>query len=253
MASDDLRNHYNNKYAGEIDRSSTDTVTGWTTPTDRFKATVCAAHRHFAGGTILELGAGDGRIARTLLSELAGIESYVLSDWSESRVSGLRSSFDDRRVEVMQIDAQDVPSSLEGRFDAILMVALIEHLIDPMSAMTQIRCLLKPGGWVYIDTPNIAKWTRRLKLLAGQFPSTASREEGLQTYDRGRVTLHDEGHLHYFTFRSLDRMLVDYCGFARTEKFGYVPGKFPIGDGIGFALAQRLPTVLSEAAVFAYR
>jgi len=47
------------------------------------------------------------------------------------------------------------------------MLALIEHLIDPLGAMQRIHRLLKPGGFVFIETPNIAKFTRRAKFTPG--------------------------------------------------------------------------------------
>jgi len=46
-----------------------------------------------------------------------------------------------------------------------------EHLVDPPGAMRQIRTLLAPGGFVYIETPNIAKWTRHMRLTIGGSPS----------------------------------------------------------------------------------
>ena len=253
MTISQLKGHYDSKYAHEAQGQSTSLITGWEMPTDRFKAAVWAAHAYFKGGSILELGSGNGGVSRTLLATLPGLESYVASDWSEARVTGLRNGISDPRASVIQLDAEDIPSHFAEKFDAIIMVALIEHLIDPMSAMSKIRHALKPGGWVYVDTPNVAKWTRRLKLLAGQFPSTASRDEGLRTYEGGPVSLYDEGHLHYFTFRSLERMLKQYCGFSRVERVGHYVGRFPLGDALGFELAKRLPTLLSDATVVAYR
>lgn len=248
-----LRKHYESKYEHEAGGKATSLVTGWETPTDRFQAAVFAVHAHFNGGSILELGSGDGQVARTLLSVRSDIDSYVLSDWSEVRVAGLRESVKDERARVVCMNAEEIPRDFEDRFDAVIMVALIEHLIDPIQAMSRIREILKPDGWVYVDTPNVAKWTRRLKLLAGRFPSTASRSEGLETYEGAPVSLYDEGHLHYFTFRSLERMLLEHCRFSRTKRLGHYAGNFPFGRKAGFALARRVPTILSDTAVIAYR
>ena len=69
------------------------------------------------------------------------------------------------------------------------------------------------------------------------------------------VALHDEGHLHYFTFRSLSLMLIERCGFSRVEKLGYFVG--PNGQRIvGHKLADRLarfwPELFSEIVLVAY-
>lgn len=130
-------------------------------------------------------------------------------------------------------------------------IALIEHLVDPLGALTDTRALLRPGGFIYIDTPNIAKWTRRVKLVGGRFPSTSSQQEGLITYDGAPVALHDEGHLHYFTYGSLERMLIERCGYSRVERVPYGATRKP-SPRLSNVLARRVPTLFSEIAIIAY-
>jgi hypothetical protein len=133
------------------------------------------------------------------------------------------------------------------------MIALIEHLIDPLGTMSKIKKLLKPDGFVYIDTPNIAKYTRRIKLLLGKFPSTASKNEGLTTYSNEPVDLFDEGHLHYFTYRSLSLMLTERCGYSHVVKLGYPDGRVLIEDNINIFIATKWPEMFSELVVLVYR
>jgi len=156
---------------------------------------------------------------------------------------------------VLKLDAESLPSDEFPTYDAIIMLALIEHLIDPRGAMQHLRKLLKPGGFVFIDTPNIAKFTRRAKLLLGRFPATASRNEGLTTYAGHVSDLYDEGHLHYFTFRSLSLMLINRCCFSRVEKLGYFigpNGRRIFGHKLGDALARLWPEMFSEIVLVAY-
>lgn len=171
---------------------------------------------------------------------------------SEPRLEGIRNSIHDRRIETARIDAEAGSEEHFGRYDAILMVHLIEHLIDPLGAMSSLRKMLKPGGFVYIDTPNIAKYSRRLKLLAGRFPSTASTNEGLTTYYGDNVDLFDEGHLHYFTYRSLSLMLTRRCEFSRVEKLGYFHGRQYLGRRLCRTLAQGWPELFSDVVLIAY-
>lgn len=248
-----LAAHYEGKYAGEASpEAATRIVRPGRAPTDRFEACLRSFSRVFAGGDVLELGAGNGLVARSLLAAGLDCHSYTLSETSEARLEGLRAGLDDPRLRTARIDAERVPEELFGRFDAIVMVALIEHLVDPLAAMQRIRRLLRPGGFVYVDTPNVAKWTRRLKLLAGRFPSTASQQEGLVTYDGAPVDLHDEGHLHYFTYRSLERMLVERCGFSSVERHPYTVGG-RLGAPLRHALARLAPGLCAELAVVARR
>jgi len=251
-AADAVR-HYDAKYAHEARGGAAPIVAPVAIPTDRYQACVSALPARFAGGELLEIGAGDGRLARSLVAAGLRFDGYTASELSNARLAGLRQRLgDDPRFRVRALDLDAPPSDQDGRYDAVLMVALIEHLFDPLRAMRAVRGMLRPGGFVYLDTPNFAKYTRRLKLLAGRFPSTASRDEGLRTYDGHPVDLHDEGHLHYFTFRSLTRMLVERCGFTRVERLPYATGPALLGRRIGHALARLRPELFSELCVVAY-
>ena len=252
MSNETLKNFYSEKYSSNAAVEDIDLIETVKYPCNRFEAVVKFLPNHFKGGNILEIGAGNGNVAKTLLASNLPINSYTLGELSLPRVEGVRKNLADERVKVVEMDVEDMNESEYGTYDAILMVALIEHLIDPMGAMQRIHKMIKPGGFVYIDTPNIAKYTRRLLLLHGRFPSTSSTHEGLTTYGGKPAALHDEGHLHYFTYRSLSRMLTERCGFSKVIKVGYPIGKIPIGKHMHNYLAQTWPEMFSELAIFAY-
>jgi 2-polyprenyl-3-methyl-5-hydroxy-6-metoxy-1,4-benzoquinol methylase len=252
MTKETLKKHYERKYSSESSVSSVELIRTVTIPTSRFEAVVKFFPMYFKGGDIIEFGAGNGNVAKTLLKSELKIASYTLGDISLSRLKGLLRNLEDGRVTVLPIDAEDIPESADGNYDAIIMIALIEHLIDPLGAMQRIRQLLKPGGFVYIDTPNIAKYTQRVKLLLGRFPSTSSMNEGLTTYSGAHATLYDEGHLHYFTYRSLSLMLTERCGFSRVVKLGYPAGRNPLGKHVHNYCATFWPELFSELAIIAY-
>ena len=202
------------------------------------------------GGRYLEIGAGSGNIALTLLERH---EELVLTELSNNRVKELEKLFKEhKKVNVIQhnIDTTtlDYPNNY---FDTVVMVAVIEHLLDPISSLKELSRVLKAGGRLIIDTPNIAKWTRRLKLLFGYFPSTASLDEGLLSYDRKVPTdLYDDGHLHYFTFRSLSKLCVERCGFSKVERLGYGSWDSVRSPSL---LCRMFPTLFSEVFIVAYK
>lgn len=252
MSTGALSRHYEAKYLDDTDDRAIESYRRVPYPTNRYTACIATMHRHFAGGSILELGAGSGIIAKSLIETGLPFERYVLTDLAEVRVEGVRRKLADPRLSALRCDAETITSDVSGHYDAVLMVALIEHLIDPMRAMQGIRQILRPGGFVYVDTPNIAKYTRRLKLLAGRFPSTASMNEGLTTYQGAPADLYDEGHLHYFTFRSLRHMLTERCGFARVVPCPYFIGRPILGGALSCRLAHAFPGLFSEVALIAY-
>lgn len=220
-ASERLSQHYDEKY------SSTATVPAARRslrPEDRFEA--CAGLAQ-GGGTLLEIGAGTGSVAIAIRSSY---QRVLLTELAAPRAAHLRLL----GFEVCEGAVEDGVSTADGSVDTVVLNAVIEHLVEPIGVLSQLARLLSPGGELIITTPNIASWRRRIKLACGRFPSTASRNEGLTTYDGSRTDLYDEGHLHYFTFRSLEAVL-HRAGLIVTKRTGY-PG----------ALARRWPTLWSN-------
>jgi SAM-dependent methyltransferase len=239
-------------YETPMDASGEALVCRSPAPINRYEACVGTLLDHFRGSDLIEIGAGSGLLARSLLAADLPCRHYVATEFSRSRLAGLKRALPDSRVDVRLLDIEQPGDEHLGAYDTVVMLALIEHLVDPLRAMRNVRSMLRPGGFVYIDTPNIAKWTRRLKLLAGHFPSTASREEGLASYDGDPVDLHDEGHLHYFTYRSLSRMLIERCGFSRVTRTPYASEPRIFGRRLGHEIARAWPELFAELALVAY-
>lgn len=252
MSNKRLEEFYDNKYSHELKSQDIANIANVAIPCNRYEAIAKFFPQVFKGGDILEIGAGDGRVAKKLLNSNLPINSYTISDVSYVRMQGVQKHMDDERLAILQLDVEDIPSEHEGKYDAIIMIALIEHLIDPLGAMREIRKLLRPNSLIYIDTPNIAKYTQRIRLLYGRFPSTSSKNEGLTTNSGEPVELHEMGHLHYFTFRSLSLMLTERCGFSSVKKFGYPEGRRIFGKTAHGALAKLWPEMFSELALVAY-
>jgi len=147
--------HYNQKYRNSS-YADVKPVPIVRRPRDRFEM---AARAAFCGtGKYLEIGAGSGNIALTVLEKY---DEIVLTELSNVRIQELSKLFrNDLRVKVIKHnfdnDALDCP---DGYFDTIVMVAVIEHLLGPKSALIELSRVLKPGGRLLLDTPNIAKWT----------------------------------------------------------------------------------------------
>lgn len=62
----------------------------------------------------------------------------------------------------------------DNYFDAIICVAVIEHVYDIFSLVKEAHRVLKPGGYVIAEVPNIAYLKYRISFLLGKLPVTSS-------------------------------------------------------------------------------
>jgi 2-polyprenyl-3-methyl-5-hydroxy-6-metoxy-1,4-benzoquinol methylase len=77
----------------------------------------------------------------------------------------------ERGVKIADYDPFKPAASAPGTFDAVLAMAILEHYADsPRSFMENVVRLMRPGGLLYVEVPNIAYWPKRLALLRGLTP-----------------------------------------------------------------------------------
>lgn len=138
-------------------------------------------------GNVLEIGCGAGATLQWLKSSrecgyLAGIE--MSAPFAEKA----RRHTD----EIMVGDAEQlIDVAFEGRrFDVILCLDVIEHMVDPWRFVSALPRLLAPGGVVIFSIPNVRNLAVTLPLiLRGQW----------QYQDEGLL---DRTHLRFFTRNS---------------------------------------------------
>jgi SAM-dependent methyltransferase len=112
-----------------------------------------------ADAEVVDVGCGDGRLLDIL--RLACPPGWRLHgiDWSEDAVQRIRrKGFEGRSGDISQMDLSD----WQGKFDLAVMHQLIEHVRNPRQTLEKIHRILKPGGVLSIETPDIDCWDFRL-------------------------------------------------------------------------------------------
>ena len=92
----------------------------------------------------------------------------------------------------------------QGSFDAVFMDQVIEHPKDPARYLRVARDLLRPGGVLYLATPNIGS--------LGNTWKTALDKLGVRGRRRGKH-YNTKHHLFFFTPKVLRRLLEHTFGF----------------------------------------
>lgn len=205
---------------------------GW--PRNRTEAILAYAGR---GHCVLDVGCGNGHLLYQLRSRF---ERLIGIEYSAHRLAQAKLNLEGLPFSAVQGSVEAMTEIASACADCVVSADTIEHVPDVYAASVELYRVLKPGGRLVINTPNVAFATKRLKLLFGRFPSTSQPNEGL-----GSDVLFDGGHLHYFTYRSLS-LLLERAGFSVERSIGY--GKLgrlhhlhPPLTSVGVQLVARKP------------
>ncbi len=149
---------------------------------DLLRGVRSARGEEVSSGELLEVGCGPG-FALEVFTE-AGFSARGVDVSSEAARQAADRGL---RVERADVEAGD----LDGQcYDLIAAFEVLEHLVDPLTALQRLHRLLKTGGLLLISLPNEFHVLRRLSILIGR-PGFGG---------------HEDPHLRYFDDFSARRL-----------------------------------------------
>jgi SAM-dependent methyltransferase len=141
--------------------------------------------RHYSsGGTLLDLGAAGGHLARALQGHFSRRIGFEYNLEQLPRLS--------RRLDQGVIIDLETVEKLPSSVDAVILGDVLEHLRDGRRVLRMIRSSLRDDGYLFLSVPNVANIVIRIGLLFGYF-----------TYTRRGIL--DRTHLRFYTKGSIQR------------------------------------------------
>ena len=144
------------------------------------------------GKTALDVGCGAGLLAEPLArlgARVTGIDAsgeVIAVAREHARAMGLE-------IDYLVGDVQE----LEGRFDLITAMEVIEHVNDPQAFVHALAKRLAPSGLLIVSTPNATGWSKLLMITIaeglGQIPPGTHEFERFIGPDRLKLLLADAG------------------------------------------------------------
>lgn len=104
--------------------------------------------RYIPNGHALEIGCGNGNFLSYLKQHGWNVTGI---DLSEHAARQAKENFD---IDVHVGELEKTPLK-DSSYDFIRLSHVVEHFFDPVSSMKKVFELLKPGGIVYVEVPNV--------------------------------------------------------------------------------------------------
>lgn len=147
-------------------------------------------------GTLLDVGGATGNLGYALRDHFS--KRYTIDIASECRDGAVSkgNTFICANVDVdgIQCDRETI--------DLVVALDFIEHIMDPEKFARECHRVLKPGGQVLINTPNIQFWRHLHSLVIdGKFPHTSGDRE-----------VYHGGHVAFFNLQDLSQIF-ESAGF----------------------------------------
>jgi SAM-dependent methyltransferase len=125
--------------------------------TEVFRGALSLLQAQAGKGRILDLGGGVGHFAQLALA--AGWDAYSV-DVSEVAVAAAATRIGAARA------LPSIPTEIEGTCDAVTLWCVVAHLADPRAVLTDALKALRPGGRLFLTTPNFRFQLRYASALA---------------------------------------------------------------------------------------
>jgi 2-polyprenyl-3-methyl-5-hydroxy-6-metoxy-1,4-benzoquinol methylase len=128
------------------------------------------------------------------------------------------------------------------KFDIVILGDILEHLVNPWSALNNIEQIIQDSSRILISIPNSGHWYFRLKILFGKIEYTNNG-------------LFDKTHLRFFTKKSSKELIKDSKFEIIELNYSSLPWENLFKDGFGsriLSIFERL-LILLRPQLFAYQ
>ena len=143
------------------------------------------------GSTVLEIGCADGRLANMLSIKKKCKVYCVEKDPSMAIIVKGKCEY----IQNIDIEKTQLPYN-EGFFDCVVIGNVLEHIVEPLKVLKDIRKYLSDDGFLIFSVPNIVNWHSRLTIFFGKF-------------EYSETGVFDRTHLHFYNLNSAKKIAID--------------------------------------------
>ena len=171
---------------------------------------------------ILDIGCGDGSLARLLVKQNCIVDGITLSEIEREEAAKSM-----RKVCVHNAE-NGLPFEGLELYDVIICSHVLEHICYPQKLMNDMHRLLRSGGIIIVALPNIMHYSSRWSLMKGNFNY---QDAGLWDYT----------HFRWYTFET-GKQLLEQNNFTVVK--ATVTGDLPINSFFKKVFSVRISQLI---------
>jgi SAM-dependent methyltransferase len=168
------------------------------------------------GGKIRLMHFGPEKSFYDILSENPNIE-YVPCDYVPEQYTYAE------KIPLTKVDVTDIPFG-DNHFDAILCTHVLEHIPDDIKAMSELRRVMKPGGWGIFQVPIDYSLEKTYEDFSITSPSARKKAFGRASHVRWYGQDYKD-RLKSVGFKVIEDDYVKHFSAEDLHRFGFIPSE----------------------------
>ncbi len=139
---------------------------------------------------VLDIGCNQGFIGQALVKR--GFTGKIIGLDIDKKHQNIKGKYN--YLDFIELDVENNLKRLRQKYEVIVLGDVLEHLINPIKVLHNLKQYLKSDGLLIISLPNIANVYFRLHLLFGKFEYS----------QRGIL---DKNHLRFYTYNTALKLI----------------------------------------------
>lgn len=153
------------------------------------------------GDKVLEVGSGNGNFAKALVNHKNCDLVCIEPDEGDAKLA-------QKKIKrVINKTIEESIADLKGeKFDKIVFLDVIEHLLNPVEVIYSLKKILKPKGKIVFSLPNMGHTSVRIMIMSGE-------------YVYGDTGILDKTHLYFYTDTQINKVFNEAGFFVDDMRY----------------------------------
>jgi 2-polyprenyl-3-methyl-5-hydroxy-6-metoxy-1,4-benzoquinol methylase len=172
-------------------------------------------------GKIIDIGCGNGRLLYLFKNDGWDVKGLELSPLKAQSIKDILN------IEVEVVDFLDYNYKNEEKYDVVVLRHVLEHLPNPLLAMSKINSILKIDSYAVLEFPNIEGLDLKIKRLTQRYK--IYRRKYSENYKPGHCNEYSRQSFQYLALKT-GFEIIAWETYSHKPVSDFIYNRIPIGN-----------------------